>query len=87
VHHRAREEFAKRNTKPIALSVDTLEAHEKWAPDIGEATGTALNFPIIADTERKVSQLHDMIHPGQGCDTSTCGRFSSSTRLTRCASR
>ncbi len=64
------EEFAKRNTKPIALSVDTLEAHEKWVPDIGEATGTALNFPIIADPERKVSQLYDMIHPGQG-DTST----------------
>jgi alkyl hydroperoxide reductase subunit AhpC len=63
-------EFAKRNTKAIALSVDKIEAHHKWAPDIGEVTGSELNFPIVADPERKVAELYDMIHPGAG-DTST----------------
>ncbi len=62
--------FAERNAKVIALSVDSLEDHLGWAPDIGEATGAALNFPIIADPERTVAELYDMIHPGEG-DTST----------------
>jgi alkyl hydroperoxide reductase subunit AhpC len=62
--------FAERNTKVIAVSVDSLADHQGWAPDIGDATGTALNFPIIADPERNVSELYDMIHPGAG-DTST----------------
>jgi alkyl hydroperoxide reductase subunit AhpC len=65
-----RDEFAKRNTKPIALSVDPVEDHKGWAPDIGEVGGTELNFPIIADPDRKVAELYDMIHPGEG-DTST----------------
>ncbi len=65
-----KEEFAKRNTKAIALSVDSVEDHHGWAPDIGEVTGTPLNFPIIADPDRKVAELYDMIHPGEG-DTST----------------
>ena len=64
------EEFAKRNVKPIVLSVDSVEDHHKWAPDIGEVGGTELNFPIIADPDRKVAELYDMIHPGEG-DTST----------------
>lgn len=63
-------EFAKRNTKAMALSVDPIEDHHAWAPDIGEVTGTALNFPIVADPDAKVAQLYDMIHPGEG-DTST----------------
>lgn len=63
-------EFAKRNTKPIVVSVDSVEDHHKWAPDIAEVGGAALNFPIIADPDRKVSELYDMIHPGAG-DTST----------------
>lgn len=63
-------EFAKRNTKAMALSVDPIEDHHGWAPDIGEVTGTALNFPIVADPDRKVAELYDMIHPGAG-DTST----------------
>ena len=63
-------EFAKRNTKAMALSVDPIEDHHKWAPDIGEVTGTPLNFPIVADPDRKVAELYDMIHPGAG-DTST----------------
>ncbi len=62
--------FAERNTKVIALSVDSLDDHLGWAPDIGQATGTELNFPIIADPERTVAELYDMIHPGEG-DTST----------------
>jgi alkyl hydroperoxide reductase subunit AhpC len=62
--------FAARNTKAIALSVDPIEDHHGWAPDIGEVGGTDLNFPIIADPDRAVSQLYDMIHPGEG-DTST----------------
>ncbi|MEZ5376050.1 MAG: peroxiredoxin [Acidimicrobiales bacterium] len=63
-------EFAKRNTKAMALSIDPIEDHRGWAPDIGEVTGTALNFPIVADPDRKVAELYDMIHPGAG-DTST----------------
>jgi thioredoxin-dependent peroxiredoxin len=64
------EEFAERNVKPIVLSVDSVEDHHRWAPDIGEVGGTDLNFPIIADPDHKVSELYDMIHPGEG-DTST----------------
>jgi thioredoxin-dependent peroxiredoxin len=65
-----KDEFAKRNAKVIAVSVDPVESHNGWAPDIAEVGGTDLNFPIIADPDRKVSQLYDMIHPGEG-DTST----------------
>ena len=63
-------EFANRNTKALALSVDSVEDHNGWAPDIGEVGGTPLNFPIVADPDRSVSELYDMIHPGEG-DTST----------------
>lgn len=63
-------EFDKRGVKAIALSVDPIEDHRSWAPDIAEVGGTALNFPIIADPDRKVAELYDMIHPGEG-DTST----------------
>ncbi|MFP5321576.1 MAG: peroxiredoxin [Acidimicrobiia bacterium] len=65
-----KDDFASLNTKVIALSVDSLEDHKGWAPDIGEVGGTELNFPIIADQDRKVAELYDMIHPGEG-DTST----------------
>ncbi len=63
-------EFVKRNVKTIAVSVDPLESHQGWAGDIGDVGGTDLNFPIIADDSREVSNLYDMIHPGAG-DTST----------------
>ncbi len=63
-------EFDKRNTKVIALSVDSVEDHKGWAPDIADVTGNELNYPIIADPDKKVSELYDMIHPGEG-DTST----------------
>ena len=56
-------EFDKRNVKVIGLSVDPLDSHEGWAKDIEETQGHALNFPLIADPDRKVSELYDMIHP------------------------
>ncbi|MEX1025847.1 MAG: peroxiredoxin [Planctomycetota bacterium] len=56
-------EFDKRNTKVIGLSVDPLSDHEAWSRDIEETQGTALNFPLIADPDRKVADLYDMIHP------------------------
>ena len=65
-----KDEFAKRNAKAIAISVDPIDDHHGWAPDIGEVGGTALNFPIIADPDRHVSEAYDMIPPGEG-DTST----------------
>lgn len=59
---RLKPEFDKRNVKVAGLSVDPLEDHEGWAGDIEETQGTALNFPLIADPERKVADLYDMIH-------------------------
>jgi alkyl hydroperoxide reductase subunit AhpC len=56
-------EFAKRNVKVLAISVDPLESHKGWVSDIEETQGTAVNFPILADPDRKVSDLYDMIHP------------------------
>lgn len=57
------DEFAKRNVKAIALSVDPVESHMRWIGDIDETQGTTVNFPILADADRKVSQLYDLIHP------------------------
>ncbi len=56
-------EFEKRNTKVIALSVDPLADHFGWVKDINDTQHTTVNFPIIADGDRKVSTLYDMIHP------------------------
>jgi len=58
-----KDEFAKRDTKVIAVSVDPLESHQRWIPDIEEVTGARLNFPLIADPERTVANLYGMIHP------------------------
>ena len=60
---RQKSEFDKRNVKVIGLSVDPLDSHKGWVGDIEETQGTKLNFPIIADPDRKVSDLYDMIHP------------------------
>ena len=60
---RLKPEFEKRNVKVIGLSVDPLESHMGWEKDIEETQGTAVNFPMIADSDRKVSDLYDMIHP------------------------
>ncbi|AEI50342.1 peroxiredoxin [Runella slithyformis] len=56
-------EFEKRNVKVIAVSVDDLESHNRWVPDINEVNDTDVNFPIIADGDRTVATLYDMIHP------------------------
>ena len=56
-------EFDKRNVKVVALSVDGLESHKGWIKDINETQKTTVNFPIIADEDRHVSSLYDMIHP------------------------
>ena len=58
-----RGEFAKRNVKVIAVSVDDLDSHSRWVPDINEVNNTEVNFPIIADESRNVATLYDMIHP------------------------
>lgn len=60
---RIKPELDARNCKAIGLSVDPLADHEAWAKDIEETQGVALNFPLIADPERKVAELYDMIHP------------------------
>lgn len=57
------EEFNKRNVKVAALSVDGVESHHGWIKDINETQNTTVNFPIIADEDRNVSDLYDMIHP------------------------
>ncbi|HEX7836450.1 MAG TPA: peroxiredoxin [Kofleriaceae bacterium] len=56
-------EFDKRNVKVIGLSVDPLDSHKGWASDIQETQGHALNFPLIADSDKKVANLYGMIHP------------------------
>ena len=63
-------EFDKRNVKVIGVSVDPLESHQGWVGDIEETQGTKLNFPLIADPDRKVADLYDMIHPNAN-DTMT----------------
>ncbi len=56
-------EFDKRNVKVIALSVDDAESHKGWIQDINETQNTTVNYPVLADGDRKVSELYDMIHP------------------------
>ena len=56
-------EFDARNVKPIALSVDGVDSHNGWTKDIEETQSTTMNYPILADSDRKVSDLYDMIHP------------------------
>ena len=56
-------EFEKRNVKVLAVSVDPLESHNGWINDINETQNTNVEFPLIADADRKVSELYDMIHP------------------------
>jgi len=60
---RLKAEFDKRNVKVIAVSVDPLDSHFEWIKDINETQHTTVNFPLIADSDRKVSTLYDMIHP------------------------
>jgi len=63
-------EFDKRNVKLIGLSVDPVDSHLRWEEDIKDVTGSAVNFPMIGDPDRKVADLYDMIHPNAS-DTAT----------------
>jgi len=58
-----KDEFTKRNVKAIALSVDPVDSHTKWIQDINTTQKTRVNFPILADADRKVAELYDLIHP------------------------
>ncbi len=60
---RLKPEFQKRNTKVIALSVDSVDDHRKWSADIEETQGSRPNYPLIADPDRRIAQLYGMIHP------------------------
>ena len=60
---RLKPEFDRRNVKVIGLSVDPTDSHKRWAEDIRETQGSALNFPVIADPNHRVAELYDMIHP------------------------
>ncbi|HEX5539418.1 MAG TPA: peroxiredoxin [Methylophilaceae bacterium] len=57
------DEFKKRNVKALALSVDPVDSHHGWIKDINETQNCTVNFPIVADVDKKVAQLYDMIHP------------------------
>lgn len=70
------DEFTRRGVKLIGLSVDTVEEHHKWIPEIEQFKGgVKVNYPIIADAEKKVSVLYDMIHPAQGDSSSVRSVF------------
>ena len=58
-----KDEFTKRNTKLIGISVDAVESHKRWSVDIAETQGTALNYPLVVDEDRTVANLYGMIHP------------------------
>ncbi|KRE52700.1 peroxiredoxin [Phycicoccus sp. Soil748] len=64
-----KDEWARRDTKVLAVSVDGLDDHHAWKSDIEEVAGTPVTYPIVADQDRQVAELYDMIHPGAG-DTS-----------------
>src|SRR5690606_21137481 len=68
-------EFAKRNVKVIAVSVDDAESHKKWIEDINDTQNTRVQFPILADSDRKVSTLYDMIHPNASTTTTVRSVF------------
>ena len=69
------EEFAKRNVKVLAVSVDSLEKHDGWIKDINETQKTTVNFPLIADPERNVATLYDMIHPNASVNATVRSLF------------
>jgi alkyl hydroperoxide reductase subunit AhpC len=68
-------EWDKRGTKVIALSVDSVEDHRAWKPDIEEVSSTTVAYPIIADPDKVVAELYDMIHPGEGDSSSVRSVF------------
>ncbi|MGZ3757331.1 MAG: peroxiredoxin [Mucilaginibacter sp.] len=70
-----KDEFAKRNVKVLALSVDTVESHAGWINDINETQGVEVNFPIIGDSDRKISEAYDMIHPNASVNATVRSLF------------
>jgi alkyl hydroperoxide reductase subunit AhpC len=70
-----KDEFAKRNVKVLALSVDSLESHKGWINDINETQGVEVNFPIIADEDRKIAEAYDMIHPNASVNATVRSLF------------
>ena len=70
-----KDEFAKRNVKVLALSVDSVESHNGWIGDINETQGVEVNFPIIADEDRKISEAYDMIHPNASVNATVRSLF------------
>jgi thioredoxin-dependent peroxiredoxin len=59
------DQFTKRNTKPLGLSTDTVDEHNKWILDVNDTQNTTLEFPIVADADHEIAQAYDMIHPGE----------------------
>ena len=70
-----KDEFEKRNVKVLALSVDSVESHKGWINDINETQGVEVNFPIIADPDRKISEAYDMIHPNASVNATVRSLF------------
>ncbi|MFD0749457.1 peroxiredoxin [Mucilaginibacter calamicampi] len=70
-----KDEFAKRNVKVLALSVDSVESHTGWINDINETQGVEVEFPIIADQDRKISEAYDMIHPNASVNATVRSLF------------
>ncbi len=68
-------EFEKRNVKVLALSVDSVESHTGWINDINETQGVEVEFPIIADEDRKISEAYDMIHPNASVNATVRSLF------------
>src|SRR6476659_6359371 len=70
-----KDEFAKRNVKVLAVSVDPLDKHQGWVNDINETQKTNVDFPIIADADRNVATLYDMIHPNASATATVLSLF------------
>ena len=70
-----KDEFAKRNVKVIALSVDSVESHKLWINDINETQDVEVTFPIIADEDRKIAEAYDMIHPNASVNATVRSLF------------
>jgi alkyl hydroperoxide reductase subunit AhpC len=70
-----KEEFAKRNVKVIALSVDSVESHKQWINDINETQDVEVTFPIIADENRSIAEAYDMIHPNASVNATVRSLF------------
>lgn len=70
-----KDEFEKRNVKVLALSIDSVASHQGWINDINETQGVEVNFPIIADEDRKISEAYDMIHPNASVNATVRSLF------------